>query len=69
MAAGPDIYDNYKCQVNSYGETRVYKRVSGQLVPKPAAAPKTDWHEGIVVRTSNPKKQVLQHQMTVASAP
>jgi hypothetical protein len=46
MSAGPDIYDNYKRQVNAYGETRVYKRVSGQLVPKPAGAPKTDWREG-----------------------
>ncbi len=25
MAAGPDIYDNYKRQVNVYGETSVYK--------------------------------------------
>ena len=23
MTVGPDIYDNYKCQVNSYGETIV----------------------------------------------
>jgi hypothetical protein len=26
MSAGPDIYDNYKRQVNAYGETSVYKR-------------------------------------------
>ena len=26
MAAGPVIYDNYKRQVNAYGETSVYKR-------------------------------------------
>ena len=42
MTTGPDIYDNYKCQVNAYGETRVYKRDCGQLVPKPADTPKTD---------------------------
>jgi hypothetical protein len=29
MVAGPDIYDNYKRQVNSYGETSVYKRDCG----------------------------------------
>ena len=26
MSAGPVIYDNYKRQVNAYGETRVYHR-------------------------------------------
>jgi hypothetical protein len=34
MTTGPDIYDNYKSQVNAYGETSVYNRDSGQLVPK-----------------------------------
>ena len=42
MTAGPGIYDNYKRQVNAYGETSVYKRDCGQLVPKPAVANKTD---------------------------
>ena len=42
MTAGPDIYDNYKRQVHAYGETRVYKRDCGQLVPKTATTPKTD---------------------------
>jgi hypothetical protein len=60
MTAGPGIYDNYKCQVNGYGKTSVYKRDYGQLVPKLAAAPKTDWREGSVVRSSKPKKQVTQ---------
>ena len=42
MTAGPGIYDNYKRQVNAYGETSVYKRDCGQLVPKPVVATKTD---------------------------
>jgi hypothetical protein len=42
MTAGPGIYDNYKRQVNTYGETSVYKRDCGQLVPKPAVTNKTD---------------------------
>ena len=42
MAAGPVIYDNYRSQVNSYGETSVYKRDCVQFVPKPASVPKTD---------------------------
>ena len=45
MDAGPGIY-NYKHQVNAYGETSVYKRDCGQLVPKPAVVNKTDWREG-----------------------
>jgi len=32
MASGPGIYDNYKLQVNSYGETSVFNRDCGQLV-------------------------------------
>ena len=39
----PGIYDNYKCQVNDYGETRVYKRDCGHLVPKSVDTSKTDW--------------------------
>ena len=69
MAAGPGIYDNYKRQVNAYGETSVYKRDYGQLVPKPVAATKTDWREGSAVRADQPQKHVPQQQMTVASAP
>jgi hypothetical protein len=42
MTSGPGIYDNYKFQVNTHGETSVYKRDCGQLVPKPAVTPKTD---------------------------
>ncbi len=42
MDTGPGIYDNYKRQVNAYGETSVYKRYCGQLVPKPAVTNKTD---------------------------
>ena len=42
MTAGPGIYDNYMRQVNAYGETSVYKRDCGQLVPKSATATKTD---------------------------
>jgi hypothetical protein len=42
MAAGLGIYDNYNRQVNAYGETSVYKRDCGQLVPKPVSMPKTD---------------------------
>jgi hypothetical protein len=69
MAAGPGIYDNYKSQVNAYGETSVFKRDCGQLVPKSAAVTKTDWREGSAVRTAKPKKHVSQQQMTVTSAP
>ena len=69
MAAGPGIYDNYKRQVNAYGETSVYKRDCGQLVPKPAAATRTDCREGSAVRAAKPKKHVPQQQMAMASAP
>jgi hypothetical protein len=37
MTTGPDIYDNYKSQVDAYGERSVYNRDSGQLVPQMAA--------------------------------
>ena len=53
--AGPGIYDNYKHQVNAHGETIVYKRDCGQLVPKPTVAAKTDWREGSAVRSVSPK--------------
>ena len=43
MVTGPVIYDNYKRQVIAYGETIVYKRDCGHLVPKTAATSKTDW--------------------------
>jgi hypothetical protein len=69
MAAGPGIYDNYKRQVNAYGETSVYKRDCGQLVPKPAVANKTDWRDGSAARAAKPKKQAPQQQMTAALAP
>ncbi len=69
MAAGPGIYDNYKRQVNAYGETSVYKRDCGQLVPKPVAANKTDWSEGSATRAAKPKKQAPQQQMAAAAAP
>jgi hypothetical protein len=42
IVPGPGIYDNYKRQVNAYGETSVYKRVCGHLVPKPDVVNKTD---------------------------
>jgi hypothetical protein len=69
MTAGPGIYDNYKRQVNAYGETSVYKRDCGQLVPKPVAATKTDWREGSATRAATPKKQASQQQMAEAAAP
>jgi hypothetical protein len=68
MSAGPGIYDKYKCQVNSYGETSVYKRDCGHLVPKPAVANKTDWCEGSAARSAKSKKQVPQQQMAAALA-
>ena len=68
MAAGPGIYDNYKRQVNVYGETSVYKRDYGQLVPKPAAATRTDCREGSTVRAVKTKKHVPPQEMTVVSA-
>ena len=56
MAAGPGIYDTYRCQVNAYGEIRVYKRDCAQLVPpKPAQPPKTDCREGSATRSAKPK--------------
>ena len=58
MAVGPVIYDNYKRQVNTYGETSVYKSDCGQLVPKPATETKTDCREGSAVRVTKPKKHV-----------
>jgi hypothetical protein len=69
MVTGPVIYDNYKRQVNAYGETSVYKRDCGQLVPKQAVANKTDCREGISGRSAKPKKQVSQQQMAAAPAP
>jgi hypothetical protein len=47
----------------------VYKRDCGHLVPKPAAATKTDWREGSAARADKPKKQAPQQQMAAASAP
>ena len=69
MVGGPGIYDNYKLQVNAYGETSVYKRDCGQLVPKPVVANKTDCHDGSADRVAKPKKQVPHQQMTAAPAP
>jgi hypothetical protein len=69
MTAGPGIYDNYKRQVNAYGETSVYKRDCGQLVPKPAVVNTTDCRDGSTNRTAKPKKQVPQQQMDVALPP
>ena len=69
MASGPGIYDNYKLQVNSYGETSVFNRDCGQLVPKPAAASKTNWLDGSADSASKPKKQVPHQQTTAASVP
>ena len=69
MATGPGIYDNYKCQVNAYDETIVYKRDSGQLVPKLVTTPKTDWCDGSAVRSVKTKKQSSQEKMTVVTAP
>ena len=63
------IYDNYKRQVNAFGETSGYNRDSGQLIPKPVAATKTHWREGSAARAAKPKKQVSQQQMTVVVAP
>ncbi len=42
MVTDPDIYDNCKREVHDYGETIVYKRDCGLLVPKPVDTPKTD---------------------------
>ena len=69
MAAGPDIFDNYRRQVNDYGETSVYKCDCVQLVPNPAPAPKTDWCDGSAARSTKTRKQATQYQMTAVSAP
>ena len=60
MTGDPDIYDNYKRQVNAYDDTSVYKFDCGQLVPKPVATPKTDWREGSTDRSVKTKKQAPQ---------
>jgi hypothetical protein len=60
METGQGIYDNYKCQVNTYDETIVYKRDYGRIVPKSVTATKTDWREGNTTRSAKPKKQVSQ---------
>ena len=64
MTTGPGIYDNYKRQVNSYGETSVYKRDCGQLVPKPVTTPKTDWCDGSAVRSVKTKKLSSHQQLS-----
>ncbi len=69
MTADPDIYDNYKRQVNAYDETSVYKRDCGQFVPKPPATPKTDWNDGSATRSTKTKKQASHQQMTVTTTP
>ena len=69
MVAGSGIYDNYKRQVNAYGETRVYKRDSGQLVPKTVVTPKTDWRDGSAARSAKTDKQAPHQQMTAVTAP
>ena len=69
MTVGPDIYDNYKHLTNPCGETIVYKRDCGQLVPKPTVTSKTDWRDGSVVRSSKTKKQTPHHQMVSDTAP
>ena len=51
MLTGPGIFDNYSRQVNSYGETSVYKCDCAQLVPKPAPTPKTDCCDGSADRS------------------
>jgi hypothetical protein len=51
------------------GETSVYNRDCGQLVPKPAAASKTNWLDGSADSASKPKKQVPHQQTTAASVP
>jgi hypothetical protein len=60
MEVGPVIYDNYKSQVNGYGETNIYKSDYGQLVPNPVATSKTDWRDGSAVRSVKTKKEASQ---------
>ena len=60
MAAGPDIFDNYRRQVNAYGETSVYKCDCVQLVPKPAPVPETDCRDGSTARSTKTRKQAPQ---------
>ena len=69
MTTDPAIYDDYKRQVNVYGETSVYKRDYGKLVPKPVVTPKTDWCDGSVSRSGKTKQQTPHQKMTVVSAP
>ena len=57
MAAGPDIFDNYRRQVNAYGETSVYKCDCVQLVPKPAPVPKTDCRDGSAARSTKTRNR------------
>ena len=64
MHVGPGIYNDYKRQVNAYGETSVYKRDCGQLVPRSGLAC-GHAHE----RLARGKRcQVCQAQKAIASA-
>ena len=70
MVVGSGIYNDYKCQVNTYDKISVYKRDYGYLVPKSLTTPKTDCLEGNVSRSSKSEKQLSQQEMTsVSSAP
>ena len=69
MVVGPDTYDNYKRQVNSYGETIVYLRDCGQLVPKPVAKTTTDWCDRSDDRSTKTKEEASHQQMVVDTVP
>ena len=62
------IYDNYKSQVNSFGETSGYKRDYEQIVPKPVAATTPDWREVSATRAAKPNNQASPQQMSVVAA-
>ncbi len=42
IAAGPDIFNVFKRQVNAYGQFAAYKSACSKLVPKAVAPSKTD---------------------------
>jgi hypothetical protein len=51
------IYDNYKRQVNSFGETRGYKCDSGQLVPNLSMRPRLTGAKAVLTGLLSPKSK------------
>jgi hypothetical protein len=66
IAGGSGIFNVFKRQVNAYGQLAAYKSACNKLVPKPVAAPKTDWRAGSAASKAKPKRQQPPQQMEAA---